>query len=39
MGIKLTFDHPSNMTGNQGPAYKMAQYTMVTKNGRVTMVV
>lgn len=39
IGVLLTFDQPSNMTGNHGPLYSTAQYTMVTRNGSVTIVV
>lgn len=34
-----TFDQASNLTGNQTPAYKVAQKTIVTRKGKVVIVV
>ena len=35
---RFTLDHALNTTGNQGLEYRIAQYTIVTKNGNVTTV-
>lgn len=36
---RFTLDQALNTTGNQGPEYKIPQYTTVTRIGNVTTVV